>query len=103
MGKSTPVPGPARFSERLECALKAVGLSPRAATIALCIVYILIWAFLPPGGYFSGDQGTKYAQIEALARHHSLAVGTADEPLSVRRPEFSNFYRQLGNNYYGIF
>jgi hypothetical protein len=58
---------------------------------------------LPPGGYFSGDQGVKYPQIDALARSHTLSVGTTSEALSVFRPAFSGFYRQVGSNYQAIF
>lgn len=77
--------------------------SPLLATTVLFIIYILLAFLLPPGGYFSGDQGVKYVQINAIARSHTLSVGTVNEELSIFRPAFDSFYHQVGNNYQAIF
>jgi hypothetical protein len=77
--------------------------SPLAATAFLLVIYLLLVAILPPGGYFSGDQGVNFAQIDALARTHTLSVGTASDVLSVSRPSFDTFFWQVGGNYQAIF
>ncbi|MCE7985817.1 MAG: hypothetical protein DYG89_31960 [Caldilinea sp. CFX5] len=73
------------------------------ATLILVVIYIFIATTLPPGGYFSGDQGVKYSQIDALACTHTLSVGTSAELLSVFRPAFDSFYLSVGKSYQAIF
>ncbi len=77
--------------------------SPLLAVTALFCSYFLPGFLLPQGGYYSGDQGVKYAQIDALARSHTLSVGSTSEELSVFRPAFDAFYRQVGSTYQAIF
>jgi hypothetical protein len=83
--------------------IHALIVSPLLATAALFVIYIPLGFMLPPGGYFSGDQGVKYAQIDALAHSQTLSVGNTGEALSVFRPTFDSFYRQIGSDYQAIF